>query len=548
MPNITKVYLLAVPLEKDYVHTLYFGSAAAQQSYFQSKIKKSFTDFSYQRKDGVIRVPVHIDDLIAAGCNYVMYQNEAYSNRWFYAFIDGMEYINDGRTDVKILTDCIQTWMFDITIKPSFVEREHAASDNFGEHTIDEGLETGEYIVNSLKRVTYGSQLSVVLGVTKLPEGGAIGGTLYNGVYSGMLYYAFNHGDANAINDFLDQYDEEGVGDAVQCMFFAPDVLVADPEDLEVKSGEMVKGSAFPHSIVINKPFDRAEQPWNQEVVSEFSTNNIDGYVPRNKKLMCYPYRYLLASNNAGTAVPYKFEKFYKDAEDGSKTFYEPTFAIYGVLSIGCSVRMIPLCYNGIMTENEDEGINMGKFPVLNWTSDAFTNWLTQNSVNIALQTFSGATQMIAGAGLVATGAGSLIGAGTISGGISTIAGAVGQVYQQSFAPNQLKGNINSGDVTAARMKNTFFFYTMSVKKEIAQILDEYFDMYGYKCHRVKIPEKAHRSSYWYTKTIDANIDGSIPQEDLQTIKNCYNKGITFWSNAAKFGDYSADNSVVGVG
>lgn len=545
MANLTKVYLLAVPLEKDYVHTLYFGSAADQQSYFQSKIKKSYTDFSYQRKDSVIRIPEHIDDLIAAGCNYVMYQNAAYSNRWFYAFIEDMEYINDGRTDVKIRTDCIQTWMFDISVKPSFVEREHAASDNLGDHTIDEGLETGEYVVNNIKRFTYGSDMSIVLGVTKLPEGGSIGGTLYHGVYSGMHYYAFNHGAANAINEFLGKYDEEAVGDAIQCMFFAPDVLAADPDTGIVASGERIKGSTSPYAVVINKPYDRSDLEYDAEVVNEFSTDNIDGYVPRNKKLMCYPYRYLLASNNAGTAVPYKFERFYSEAEDGSRTIYEPTFAVYGVLTVGCSVRMIPLCYNGIMSENEDEGINMGKFPVLNWTSDAFTNWLTQNSVNIAMQTLSGAGQILAGAGLVATGAGSLIGAGTVAGGIATIAGAVGQIHQQSFAPNQLKGNINSGDVTAARMKNTFFFYTMSVKKEIATIIDEFFDMYGYKCHRVKIPEKAHRAAYWYTKTIDANITGNIPQADLQVIKDCYNRGITFWRNTTNFKDYSVANGIV---
>ena len=55
MANITKVYLLNVPLENDYMHTLYFDSLEAQQSYFQSRIVKSFTEFSYQRKDGFIR-------------------------------------------------------------------------------------------------------------------------------------------------------------------------------------------------------------------------------------------------------------------------------------------------------------------------------------------------------------------------------------------------------------------------------------------------------------------------------------------------------------
>ena len=38
---ISKVYLLGVPLENDYKNTLYFANAQAQQTYFQSKIKKS---------------------------------------------------------------------------------------------------------------------------------------------------------------------------------------------------------------------------------------------------------------------------------------------------------------------------------------------------------------------------------------------------------------------------------------------------------------------------------------------------------------------------
>ena len=149
-------------------------------------MKKTYTDFSYQRKDSVIRIPEHIDDLIANGCNYVMYKNAAYSNRWFYAFIEKMEYINDGRTDVKIRTDCMQTWMFDITINPSFVEREHAASDEIGEHTIDEGIETGEYIVNNRYSLSTGDQLMIVVAVSKNASGEMETGYFYNGMTTGM--------------------------------------------------------------------------------------------------------------------------------------------------------------------------------------------------------------------------------------------------------------------------------------------------------------------------------------------------------------------------
>jgi hypothetical protein len=69
--------------------------------------------------------------------------------------------------------------------------------------------------------------------------------------------------------------------------------------------------------------------------------------------------------------------------------------------------------------------------------------------------------------------------------------------------------------------------------------------MFGYKVNRVKVPNKAHRSRFWYTKTIDVNIDGNIPNNDLQVIKNCYNNGITFWRNVAEIQNYSLSNDIV---
>lgn len=531
MANITKVYLLAVPLEKDYVHTLYFGTAALQQIYFQSKIRKTYTDFSYQRKDGVVRIPEHIDDLIAAGCNYVMYQNTAYSNRWFYAFIESMEYINDGRTDIKIRTDCVQTWMFDITVKPSFVEREHAASDKPGENTIEEGLELGEYICNLHSTSEYGGDgLSIVLGVTKTPDGENVQGTRYNNIYSGVRYYSFSPSNVEGLNEFISGYDSDGAGDAITCMFIAPSWLAPIRED------HVVAGSNLTYDYYINSSSGEVDG-----VTKQLTKGTVDGYTPRNKKLLSFPFRYLLVSNNAGASVPFRYERFTKDG-----AIVAPCFVIEGVLNPGCSIRMVPLYYNGIY-RNDEHGVNMGKFPALNWTSDVYTNWLTQNGVNIAIQLVSGVGQIVAGAAIAAGSAGlaTAVGGGSIVGGVSQIAGTLGQIHQQSFSPPQAKGNLNSGDVVTATERNDFHFYDMTVKAEYAKIIDGFFDMYGYKSHRVKIPYKAHRKSYWYTKVIDANITGEIPQEDLEVIKNCYNRGITFWSNTAKIGDYSVDNAVV---
>ena len=47
-------------------------------------------------------------------------------------------------------------------------------------------------------------------------------------------------------------------------------------------------------------------------------------------------------------------------------------------------------------------------------------------------------------------------------------------------------------------------------------------------------------------KTIDVNIVGSVPADDMAKIKACYNNGITFWRNGNEVGNYSLDNSVGG--
>ncbi len=542
MANITKVYLMNTLLEKDYAHTMYFASAAAQQAYFQSRVQSAmtFTDFSYQRKDHIIRIPKHIDSLYAAKVNYCMYQNAEYSNKWFYAFITDMKYINDDMTEVHIQTDCIQTWMFDITVKHSFVEREHASSDQIGEHTIDEGLELGEYKCNLHARSGFmDAGTVIILGVTQTAAGDQVTGNLYENIYSGVKYYVFPHNPPTKVNEFISSYDKDAAGEAITSMFLAPAAF--SPLYKEVNEHPSINA---PWRYYINHSGDLPLTDAQRSVVS-MTNNDLDGYSPKNNKLMCYPYRYLLVANNAGASVPYKYEMFYTKS-GSTKTFLPPEFIIEGCITPGCSIRMVPMNYNGIY-RNDEEGINMGKFPILNWTSDIYTNWLTANGVNIGLQIVTGIGQIVAGGVLAAGtgGAGMAAGGGQIAGGVSTIAGTLAQIHQQSLVPAQSKGNTNSGDVVTAANQNDFHFYEMTIKAEYARVIDEYFSMFGYKCNRVKIPAKAHRQNYWYTKTIDANIIGGIPQGDLQIIKDCYNRGITFWTTESNFRNYSVSNNIV---
>ena len=121
----TNLFLIKCPLSLSNKHQLTFANLEAQHNYFDSLPKLEIDNISYQRKDSIIRYPAHIDTLLEY--NYCMYQNENYSDKWFYAFITNMRYVNDNMTEITITTDVFQTWQFDLVYKQSFVEREMIA-------------------------------------------------------------------------------------------------------------------------------------------------------------------------------------------------------------------------------------------------------------------------------------------------------------------------------------------------------------------------------------------------------------------------------------
>ena len=529
--TISKVYLLDVPLENDYKNTLFFTDAASQQSYFNSRKVKEYSNLSYQRKDYKIRVPEHIDRLY--NCNYVMYQNSYYSNKWFYCFIKNMEYINDEVTEIEIETDVIQTWLFDYEVKPSFVEREHVSDDTRGLHTMPEGLETGEYISNSKMIIESGGFCFVVATTRDYFDADfkRVGGCIYNGIYSGMRYYAL--WTTADLEFFIKEYDGAGYGEDIYSIFVIPTSLIGD---VPYNAGSPVY--AIPQSA----------NPTKCGELKVGIPTKLDGYTPRNNKLLTFPYQYLLVDNLCGGSTDYRYELF--DHIVGC------SFRVDGAICPGTSRILVPEAYaqseESAGSDSVNYGLTLGKYPICNWNSDTYTNWLTQNSLNNQLQMINGVTQIglgtLTGVGMMATGAGAVAGATTISssviGGVNQIAGVMATKYQQQFSPMQSKGNINCGDVITSMRLNTAEFYKMSIKEEYARSIDKYFDMFGYQVNMVKRPNKAHRSRWWYTKTIDVNIDGAIPNNDMQKIKNAYNQGITFWRNASEIQNYDLTNGI----
>jgi len=539
MANISKVYLLNTPLEDDMKNTLYFASASAQQSYMQNNILKSYVNVSYQRDTSTFRCPAHIDTI--RNCNYMMYQNTAYSNKWFYCFIKKMTYISDGLTDVEFEVDPLQTFMFDVNIKPSFVEREHTNDDTVGSNTVPENIELGDYVETALapqKEFSMDrSETMYCIAFTRLVDDWVSSSSQYDGgltpinlghIPDGFIYLGYD--SLTYVKNTITIYNDRGHADYISAIFVVPKGVFQNPKSWTSYTGQQV--DFLPMKVYQTyTPFfeDSCAITTNQQLA--------DSYSPRNNKLLTFPYRYLQMSNMNGSVANYHYEYFVNPLDGTIDT--TPEFDLKGVSSIGGDMKVYPKNYKGIQN-NIDEGLGMGKLPVGGWSNDIFTNWMTQNGVNIAIGFASDVASIATGVATSPAGGG----VGIIKG-ISGIADTIGQIYQHSMQPPQAEGATNIGSATYDWGMTAMTFKHMSIRKQFAQIADDFFDMFGYATHRVKTPNKAHRQNWWYTKTIDCNITGNVPNDYMNQIKDAYNNGITFWRNPSNFLNYSVSNGIV---
>ena len=534
----TDVILLKVPLEIDNNNQLTFANATAQYNYFNSLPKLVMDEFTYQRKDGTIRFPAKFDDLLEY--NYVMYRNEGYSNKWFYAYITSMEYINDGMTAVHIKTDTWQTWQFSLTYKKVFVEREHVNDDTIGAHTLDEGLDLGEYVINSsttLKpnrtvkdyngNTITGLKFPIVFQVSELASGIAIATSMfessYNGVFSGLYYFAVtSYTDARSV---ITRYASQGKSGSIVSIFLAP---------VEFLEGSKVYGELGYNLYIPQDASGSVTTLLNETTITRPSTLN--GYTPKNNRLFCYPFSYMYVTNNVGSNAEFRYEDF---------TNATPKFFMAGALGQECTTKLCPTNYKSHgNSEVFEYGMIGAKYPVCAWASDYYTNWLAQNGGNVASAVFTGVASNVVGiasskmwgnpAGIASSSVGLL---GSI---FSTMA----EINKAKTIPDQAQGNIMSSDILIG-WQRYFTVDCMSIRAEIASVCDDYLSMFGYKVNKVKTPNITGRRNWNYVKTVGCYIEADIPQDDLQEIKTMFDKGITFWHSPTTFMDYSQNNDII---
>lgn len=496
-----------VPLDNTYKNTLdFFKTQTDQIAFFENYLKNGFVNFTYQRERRAIRVPL-VYDLVST-VNYCAYQNSNFTKKWFFAFVTEVRYVNPSCTELIIEQDVFQTWLFDYSVRQSFIEREHVENDTIGAHTIPEGLETGPYVTTteSNYRVTdLGLYIMSTdnLGQNFWNDPGLVGGLPVPCYWVSLG--RISDFSAEILKIILDSAAQQGKADAIVSIFTAPWNMVSTEPAVR----------SFPWSLA----------------------NRVTTATPRNNKLLTYPYT-SLSVVAGGLGMELKYELF--------KDPLNPECVITGGFGPNMQVSCIPSNYEN-QEENMQNTISIRDFPLLPWVTNYYQNWLAQNELSLAVNTITGLTSAGLGFAAIAASDNASAGTGMISSGFNQVVSQMVSIYQHSIIPDKMQGNLDAGNIHAASGRAGFFSYCRTIRPEYLKIIDDYFHMYGYKVNRVGVSNTKSRLHWNYVKTIGVTIFGNLPQDHLNVIKSAYDNGITFWHDSG-VSNYNQPNPIVNVG
>ena len=552
-------------------NTFYFENRSAQATFFSSKILTSASNCYYQRAD-INRLQVEKPYSQLYRCDYLSFINPDYENKRFYAFVTGVKYVNDTTTEIQYVIDNIQTWLLDCTIPSCYIERQHSETDDIGDSYLYDSLDCGEYIDRSQQDNIQSDTMVVFVctfNMLKWREDGTktapqianrqgifdsigvyccyseIGGSYNTTLLGQILADIYNGVGGVTVDDFINIYVYPSIGlkfETGQGLSYP--TSGADSDKVFLVGGAS-GGQVYPGQTanLLNGPsFDQ-------------NFTDIDGYTPKNNKLFQYPYCLLHVTNNNGSALDLKFEKFRNAQGD----ITQAQARIFGTSTSEAKLRLVPEQYlgEGLNDYDNELGIDSGAFPTVAMTGDAFLIYLAQNknrietgydvmrnqaTTNVVTWEKSSMDKSPMGVGSLP---GSVASGGALySGFLNQIATNMAQMEDLAIAPNTASGLSGVG-LSFQNGKKNFTQVVKTIDKEHAEMIDNYYTLYGYPVKRLATPVLKARTGFTYIKTIGCIIKGNVPETAKSNMENMFNNGIRFWADISNFGDYSITNSII---
>ena len=553
----TSIYIGTVPFDSSYRHVYYIPDRKQQESYFLSCCPNELrrNDYTYQRLQNAVVVPFNAEELY--GYNYCMFKNANYGNRWFYSFIADIEYVSENSSRLYLKLDIFQTWFPDCEVPACNVEREHVNDDTAGAHIRDEGFSVGEMKVQYSVYDYLTLWLAVASASEPLNDGTYVNvaGDNYQHLPSGTSVTVFDPvTQMGEFKRFMNELSNNGQQDAVSAVYMVPAVIVPG-----VSHKDNGVGGAW---------VDASKGTRHDLLEYDMGMTNLDGYVPKNNKMLCYPFEYVEVSNMGGQVQQLRMEFMQQ------KGVLKLTRS--GGTDVNSRTVYYPRDYNG--AEWFYEGvITLPPYPTCNWVYQSWANiqgsYRMTGSVDVPSIQSSGTAPF--SPALIPEGNQGFgfeskpYDINTLTQGkpVESLIQSIGQVFSADIGtgivntvmsqykvqaelsklqrtPNTTRGGTNSSAV----MVNTET-YGMVARKyvcraEIAKQIDDYFSTYGYLVSETKKPNITGRKSWNYVKTNACNVRGKVPPNVLQAFNSMLDGGITFW-HTSDVGNYALDNSIV---
>lgn len=535
-----------IKLDKEYTNVLSYteNQMLALCNDNSHKIAEA-SDYTFIDRNRKIRVGFSY--ALCTQANYIAFQNPDYSNKWFFAFIESIEFKGNANTEITFKIDSWSTWFDYWTKKTCLITRQHVNDDTIGLHTVPENLEVTEVIQEDYEEdSSYTSEFGyyVVIASGWKPNDNSHGKavpadgknfntiTVYNKQVFGNELFLF---PITQLSDFINpglfiqRTNSDGHVADIKDMFIVPNALIK-VADLNNHTAYATSNNDFPFDFyTLSRSID----------IENFTTTitkltSFTGITVKNNKCFCYPYNYLYVTNNNGNDNIYKYENFSTN---------DCKFDNQLSIGIGCSGRLVPKNYKG-MTTCDDESIPLGKYPTCGWSADSYTNWLSQQAVNFPTKLASSFMPSISPN--KETGGTSVDVASTVVNVASETANQIGAFYSASLLPNIQSGG-NNGNVMFGADKICFTFRKMRVKNEYMKRIDDYFTRFGYKLNELTLPNITGRT-YWNYVEIAPSEEigyGDVPTNFMTEINNACRRGTTIWHNHANVGNYSLTNAIV---
>ena len=554
-------------------------------------------------------------------------------NKRYYCFIDRLKYINNNCTEVYYSIDYIQTFMFDYDEKTCFVERMTTDDDDIGKYLLDEGLDLGkELVVSSCNRkqfdgdwyyaIVFASKTSFTSGavydmqrqVTD-KQGVLVGSQTLSDEVTGQAH------DVTTAKEFWEMMYEDvstQLDGKMQVPLYIntgvtiyPVVNVMDPANfnspiIDTNSGVSHRFSTSNEYMTklygTESPFNNTDYTRLMESIVNvalypnfFTTGsgdtvsysgmgtiqtasdttldyptNLNGYTPKNKKLLTFPYISLTVTNPNGDSINLRYELF--------NNHNAVTFKLECTVLPSVQCLLSPVDYSGYLGHIDsssqqsqsdkvarDIGLVITDFPKVPIYTDSYREYLGKNKYREFFSIVNALTSTGFGVGTaVLTGGATLPGLiGEVSSTYKAIEEQVTRHYEASFKPPGLVGQMGTSDIKLGKLMFGYTFLGMSIDYEHAKVIDDYFTRYGYKLARNEKPSRnnhEHRKNFTFIKTIECNLainqhndtftGYTMSQEDEKAIEAIYNNGVRFWygtdgNGRRYYKDYSVNNQIV---